>query len=127
MSLVNDLYHYWGNDLVASNGGDLLPVNATIRGQQRILRRLLTNPSEYIAHPDYGGGLPQYIGQTIDIGKIKAVIRSQLQLENSVAANPAPVIDVQQLSADQTGFSVTIQYNDAATNSPVVLSFNVSQ
>ena len=131
MTTLNDLYHYWGTDLTASSTGDLLTVNGTVRGQQRVLRRLLTNPAtdtapgDYIFEPDYGAGLPQFIGQPFDRQKIIARIRGQMLLEGAVASVPPPVIDVAQISADNTAFSVSITYQDAATNTQVTLSFDV--
>lgn len=126
MSLINDISHFWGGDLAPGITGDLLPVNGTNRGQQRILRRLLTNPGDYIFQPAYGAGLPQYVGQLLDANKIAALIRSHIMLEDSVAKTPPPQITVTQTPTDLTGLAVTIAYNDAASNQPVVLSFNVS-
>jgi hypothetical protein len=126
MATLNDLFHYWGNDLVASGSGDLLTVSGTLRGQQRVLRRLLTNPGDYLGHADYGAGLPSFLGQPIDAQKIQGAIRSQMLLEDAVAQTPDPVIVVNQSAADNTAFTVSIAYNDADTNTPVTLSFNVS-
>lgn len=126
-----DIYHYWGNDLVASGTGDLQTVNGTTRGQQRVLRRLLTNPAtpttpgDYIFEPTYGAGLPAFIGQPIDKQKIAAAIRAQMLLESTVAQTPAPVITVTQTPPDNTAFSVSIAYNDAVSNAPVALSFTI--
>ncbi len=108
-------------------------VAGTVRGQQRVLRRLLTNPAtattpgDYIFEPDYGAGLPSFLGQPLDAQKITAAIRSQMMLEDSVAATPAPVITITQLSANNTAFGVGIAYNDADTRKPVTLSFTVGQ
>lgn len=121
---MNDLYQYFGDDLNPSATGDLQPVVTTTRGQQRILRRLLTNPGDYIWHPEYGAGLPRYVGSVIDVSKMRALIRGQVLLEDSVAKTPEPVINVQAISG---GMTVTIQYNDADTNTPQSLSFNVSK
>jgi phage baseplate assembly protein W len=120
---MNDLFQYLGTDLSPSSTGDLLPVSGTVRGQQRILRRLMTNPGDYIWHPDYGAGLPSYVGATIDMRQMKALIRGQIMLEASVAKTPEPVIDVQPIPG---GMAVTIQYNDAQSNTPQSLSFNAS-
>jgi hypothetical protein len=125
MGTLFDLAHFWGNDLTASTTGDFLTVSATVRGQQRVLRRLLTNPGDYIFEPTYGAGLPAFLGQPIDTEKITAVIRAQMLLEDSVAPTPSPVITVAQIGSDNTAFSVDIAYNDAATNAPVTLSFTV--
>lgn len=125
--MINDINHFWGGDLLPGLTGDLQPVNGTTRGQQRILRRLLTNPGDYVFQPTYGAGLPQWVGRLLDAGKITALIRSQIMLEDSVAKTPPPQISVQQTPTDLTGLAVTIAYNDAATNAPTVLSFNVSK
>ena len=124
--LLADLYQIWSTDLRPSNTGDALTVTGTDRGQQRILRRLLTNPGDYIFQPDYGAGLPQYVGQnqshdTLD--KIKGTVTGQVLQEAVVAPSPAPVVTITQLP--DFSLWVWIQYTDAPTGSPVVLSFNV--
>ncbi|MFZ6727330.1 phage tail protein [Undibacterium sp. MH2W] len=134
-----DLFHYIGSDLSASNIGDLQSVSGTVKGQQRVLRRLLTNPQtfdasgkpqtsgDYIFHPEYGAGLPSYVGKTMDIPKITAVIRGQMLLESCVAKNPAPIINVSPINGGFTGgLFIQIQYADAITGDPVSFSFNVS-
>src|SRR5574340_927824 len=120
---MHDLYQYFGSDLNASATGDLQPVDSTVRGQQRILRRLLTNPGDYLWHQDYGAGLPRIVGGMRDIPKIRALIRGQILLEDAVAKTPEPQIDVQEI---QDGLMCTIIYVDAATNAPQTLSFNVT-
>lgn len=133
MATLNDLFHYWGTDLSVSASGDVLTVGGTLRGQQRVLRRLLTNPAnedgpaDYIFHPEYGAGLPRFLGQPIDSQKITAAILAQMVLEDAVAQTPAPTVKVAQVGSDNTAFSVNIAYNDAATNKPVTLSFTVGQ
>lgn len=124
--LLSDLYHIWSTDLEASNSGDLQPVTGTERGQQRVLRRLMTNPGDYIFDPTYGVGLPRYVGEnqskdTLD--RIAGTAAGQMLQEAVVARSPAPVVQIQQL----VDFSlwVFIQYTDAPTGTPVVLSFNV--
>lgn len=125
---LNDLSQYVGGDLSPSGTGDLQAANGTLRGQQRVLRRLLTNPGDYVFHPDYGAGLPQYVGQAVDISKIRALIRGQILLEDSVAKTPAPVIAVSPISGGVGGgIAVSIKYHDAATGQPASLNFNVSK
>ncbi len=121
---MNDLYHYVGNDLLPTVAGDLMPVDGTLRGQQRILRRLITNPGDYIWHPTYGAGLPARVGDVIDVAAVRAIIRSQLALEDVVAKSPAPIIDVQAIDR---GISVELFYTDALTNTPQTLSFDVNR
>lgn len=126
MALINDASHYWGGDLSSSLSptGDIAPASATLRGQQRILRRLLTNPGDYTFHPEYGAGLPAYIGSVATVDQITAVIRGQMLLEDAVARTPAPVITVTPIA---NGVSAQILYNDAQSGQPVTLSFNVSK
>lgn len=131
-----DVAHYWGGDCSAAANGDLLAVSDLERSKQRILRRLLTNPAQkdasgnvivpgdYIFHPDYGAGLPRFVGSVATPAEIQALIRGQMLLESSVARTPAPVISVAQIS---DGISVTINYTDASTSTPIVLAFNVSK
>lgn len=121
---MKDLYHYVGNDLAASATGDLQTVDGAIKGQQRILRRLLTNPGTYIWHPEYGAGLPAKIGDLIDVPKIRALIRGQMLLEEAVAKIPEPVIDLQVIPE---GLAAQIQYVDAVNKTPQVLSFSVTR
>lgn len=131
MATLNDLWHFWGTDLTPSGAGDLLAVSGTARGQQRVLRRLLTNPAtakapgDYVFHGDYGAGLPSFIGKPIDKQKVIAVILSQMLLEDSVARTPTPVVTLKQIGSDNTAYGVNIAYNDAATNAPVTLAFSV--
>jgi len=124
---MRDLYHYWGNDLQPDTTGDLMSVSGPVQGQQRILRRLLTNPGDYLWQQDYGAGLPAYIGQAVDIGKITALIRAQIALEACVAPLPLPEITVEQMATETSGFVVTISYTDAPTGTQQVLSFNVTR
>lgn len=128
MTTLNDISLYVGGDLSPSAVGDLLSANGTIRGQQRVLRRLLTNQGEYLFHPTYGAGLPSFVGQVADVAKIQALIRSQILLEDAVARSPAPVITVTPINRGITGgLAVSIQYVDSVTNQSTSLNFNVSQ
>jgi hypothetical protein len=120
--MAQDLAHWFGQDLNVAASGDLLTVDGTLKGQQRVLRRLLTNPGDYIDEPSYGAGLASKIGLPFDASACEALVRSQIFLEVAVARTPAPVIDVTQLA---TGLSVSIAYTDNDTGSPVALSFTV--
>lgn len=133
---MSDLSHYFGGDLSQSSTGDLLKVDGTEEGVQRVLRRLLTNPAlidadgntliqgDYIFHPDYGAGLPRMVGDTVDIPKIKGRIQGQMFLEACVARSPAPIITVTEI---QGGVSVDIRYNDAQAGAPAALAFDVTK
>jgi phage baseplate assembly protein W len=122
-----DIFHQWGSDLLVGPTGDLGSVSGQSLGQQRVLRRLLTNPGDYIWHPEYGAGLARFIGQPANPLQIKAVIRSQIFKEAAVARSPEPVIDVQASPSDATcSVYVHIRYVDAASQETQTLSFSVS-
>ena len=117
-----DIFHSFGADLVASPTGDIAPATGAMLGQQRVLRRLLTNPADYIWQQGYGAGLAQFVGQPAATGRIRATIRSQIFKEAAVARTPEPVIDV---SFDHAGtVYVHIRYADAATGQTQLLSFS---
>ena len=131
-----DLAHYWGNDLSISANGDLLTtLSATVEGQQRVLRRLLTNAfvtqpdgsqtlADYIFHPTYGAGVPRQVGQTLNIPAVKAAIRAQIFQEAAVARSPEPSITVVPIT---NGVNCIIKYVDSVTRQNVTLNFDASQ
>lgn len=121
---MSDAYHVWGNDLVLDAAGGLLMTDGTDFGVQRVLRRLLTNTTDYLWHLDYGAGLPARIGEPTVAGEIMAICRSQMLLESAVAATPEPVVEVSEIT---DGFYVAIRYTDADTGRPVSTGFSVSQ
>ena len=133
---MSDLNHYIGDDLSLSATGDLALVESTTEGEQRLLRRLLTNSTvrdaagkiesvgDYIWHADYGAGVQKEIGKNIDVRRIRALIRGQIFNEAIVSHNPDPTIIVEAITG---GVSVQIQYVDANTRKPVSLNFNINQ
>lgn len=121
-----DLSHQWGSDLSVGPTGDLAVATGPALGQQRVLRRLLTNPGEYIWQLDYGAGLARFIGQPANPLQIQALIRSQIFKESAVARTPEPVIDVSVSPAGAAGtLYVYIRYQDASSGQAQVLSFSV--
>ena len=122
--LLNDLNHWVGGDVGTSATGDLGTANADTRTQQRIVRRLVTNPGEYIFHVDYGAGLPAKIGETADIPAIRGLIRTQLRLEEGVSQNPEPQITVTSIT---NGIAVGILYTSSVSRRPVSLQFQVNK
>ncbi|QOK90895.1 phage tail protein [Ralstonia pseudosolanacearum] len=122
--VLNDLNHWVGGDLSTTSNGDLALANADTRTQQRIVRRLITNPGDYIWHTDYGAGLPQKIGETLDLPALRGLIRAQVKMEDGVAKSPEPQVDV---AAINNGVSVHIIYTSAITSRPVSLTFNVNK
>jgi phage baseplate assembly protein W len=112
---------------VIGSTGDIGTVTGQLLGQQRVLRRLLTNPGDYIWQLDYGAGLARFIGQPINPLQIRAVIRSQIFKEAAVARQPEPLIDVQVSPEGAPGMVyVHIRYVDAESSQTQVISFSVS-
>ncbi|SMF96028.1 hypothetical protein SAMN02949497_3408 [Methylomagnum ishizawai] len=122
--MTADIDHWFGQDTGTSVTGDLQPVTGVDRGRQRILRRLMTVPGTYITHPDYGAGLPRYIGAVPDVPEIRALILEQMELEAAVGQDPAPQVAIQPI---QDGVAVTLRYLDAPEQVPVVLAFDVTR
>lgn len=121
-----DLSHQWGSDLMIGVTGDLATTTGPQLGQQRVLRRLLTNPGDYIWQLDFGAGLGRFIGQPANVLQIRALIRSQIFKEAAVARVPEPVIDVEVSPAGAVGtVYVHIRYVDAPSGETQVLSFSV--
>jgi phage baseplate assembly protein W len=84
----------------------------------------LTSPGDYIWQLDYGAGLAQFIGQPANALQIRAVVRSQIFKETTVARTPEPVIEVTFGSAGTV--YVYIRYVDADSGQTQILSFSVS-
>ena len=119
-----DIYHFTGGDLEGSSTGDLRTASGVERGKQRILRRLLTNPGDYVFHPEYGAGLGKKVGETVKPGEWKALITGQMLIEECVAIQPPPVV---KLAFIEGGVCVSLAYTDAMTGSPETLSFDVTR
>ena len=119
-----DISHNFGQDIDFDAGGDLALAEGTELGQQRVLRRLLTNPQEYIWHGQYGAGLARFLGRPASAQRIAAIARGQIFKESVVARTPSPVIDV---ASNGTGAVIlTIQYADKEQQKTVLLTVPVS-
>lgn len=120
-----DLFQEYGGDLALGPSGDLLVVSESLLGQQRVLRRLLTNTGDYLWNPSYGAGLARFIGQTANAARIRSIIRSQIFQEAAVARQPEPTIDV-QVNLDGR-VAVQVLYADSVNGQTQVLSFSVGE
>lgn len=100
-----DIYHWIGGDLAKSASGGIQETSGVELLRQRLARRFITNPGDYIQHPEYGGGIPRYIGKLASINEIKAVVLGQVLLEEKVSRATQPIVTISQISG--TG-SVTI-------------------
>lgn len=117
-----DLSHNIGSDLALGSTGDLATVSGDAETQQRVLRRLITNPRAYIWQLPYGGGLAAFIGQPVNDADIAAVVRAQMALEATVAAMPEPTVTVTP-SADGDGTNTAnVSYVDATTGATQTLA-----
>jgi hypothetical protein len=122
-----DIAHQWGTDLEFGSTGDLAVVTGEKWGQQRVLRRLLTNPLDYIWQPSYGAGLAGFVGQPAGSLQITAVIRSQIFKESCVAQSPEPAIDVTLAPGGAAGdVCAYILYADAQSEQSQTLTLQVS-
>lgn len=121
---MTDLALVFGTDLSIDASGDLLTSDGTEEGEERILRRLLTNAAEYIWNASYGAGIAQFLGQPMATVRIQAVIHAQMMQEAIVAQNPPPVVTV---TGQKDGTCVvSIQYVDASTGQNAILGFNLT-
>ncbi len=114
-----DLAHVTGSDLSTSSTGDLAIVDSSPWTQQRVLRRLITNPGDYIWQLSYGGGLAAMIGTTVSAQQAAAIIRKQMSLEAAVSRSPEPKVVVQS-DRNSTVFA-TVSYQDAQTGTSQTL------
>jgi hypothetical protein len=122
-----DIAHQWGSDLGFGPTGDLAVATGSVLGQQRVLRRLLTNLLDYIWQPSYGAGLAGFIGQPANTSQICATIRSQIFKETAVAQSPEPTIDVTLCPGGASGdVYVQILYVDSETGQTQDLTFTMS-
>ena len=97
----------FSGDVSVSATGSLL---TTESNTQRVLRRLLTNPGDYLWHPEYGAGLPARIGTVLDLQELTGLIREQMFLEPSVSHSPEPDI---ALTPIPNGVRAAIRYAQA--------------
>jgi len=114
----------WNADLSLGPSGDISVVRVHACAQQRIIRRLLTNPGDYIWHVDYGAGLGSYVGDPYPRSSIKSLVLNQLTLESLVMMTPSIKIQTNQSSSDPPStISITVQYQvvGAPTANSVVL------
>ncbi|MDD2878004.1 MAG: hypothetical protein PHT60_13605 [Acidiphilium sp.] len=110
----------FGGDLAIGVSGDLALASGSGLTEQRVLRRLLTNPGDYIWQLTYGAGLGRFVGAAGAVGAVTAVARAQMQAESRVAQSPLPQIVVDQ--DNPSGIAMTIAYQDAITGQSTALT-----
>jgi hypothetical protein len=117
-----DIFHEWGCDLMAGSGGDLALSTGSATINQRVCRRLLTNPGDYLWNLDYGGGLAQFVGAPARPADINAIVTTQLALETAVPTVPTPQITASVVDPANGYVVATITYVDPYTKAPVQLN-----
>lgn len=118
-----DLALTFGGDLSTDATGDLAVSSGSQLGQERVLRRLLTNPGNYLWWLAYGAGLARFIGRPAAPLRIAAVTKAQMALEAAVARNPPPKV-VTQVGKDGT-VTESISYVDAVSGTQQILTLPV--
>lgn len=113
---MDDLSLEWGSDLVVGPTGDLLLVSGMDVVGHRIVRRLLTNPGDYIWQINYGAGLARSVGHPLNTARIEAAIRRHLQLEDQVASSPTPTVKVGNVDRAAGVFVADVGYASAEGN-----------
>jgi hypothetical protein len=117
-----DLFHEWCADLAVGSGGDIALASGSDMISQRVCRRLLTNPGDYLWNLDYGGGLARFIGQPARSTEIEAVITSQLLLETAVPTSPAPQVTTTVADIANGYVIANISYVDPTSQNAVTLN-----
>ena len=119
-----DVFLEWGGDFQVSATGGLLMADGDDLVRQRLERRLFTAVQGYVWHPEYGAGLPQKIGSVYQPTQIEAIVRSQINMEASVAPNPPPVVKVSVSPNSPNLTEINISYTNAQTGTAV--SFTIT-
>lgn len=120
-----DISWQYGEDIQTTIQGDFQPVGGIAQTNQRVAKRLLTNPGAVLHHPDYGVGLPKWIGSALSEQRyrsLEADIRQALGLEASVAKTPRPTINF-QLSTDQSLIGISITYYNVVEQKTAIIEF----
>jgi phage baseplate assembly protein W len=123
---MNDIFLEWGGDLAVSSSGDLEVANSTATVNQRVSRRLLTNPGDYLWNLNYGGGLAQFVGEPANTASIEAVVTTQLALESAVPATPAPQVQVSVTDAANGYITANIVYAESISMQTVAINVMAS-
>ncbi len=122
---MHDVSHEWGGDLSVGSSGDLALVTGSDAIDQRVCRRLLTNPGDYLWSLEYGGGLGQFVGLPTNSADIEAVIINQLMLEAAVPATPVPRVTTTVTDATNGNVVATIIYADPESQRSVALNITI--
>jgi hypothetical protein len=116
----------WSGDLSVGPSGDISVAPARMEIRQRIVRRLLTNPGDYIWHSNYGAGLGKFVGEPYSPDLVESTIAGQLRNESLIASVPAPVVRADAVSPGLTAAAaVTIEFQVVGAIMPSTVALNV--
>jgi phage baseplate assembly protein W len=118
-----DLGLAFGGDLAIGPTGDLALADGAALSQQRVLRRLLTNPGDYIWQLAYGAGLGQFVGQPGAPNILAGLVVRQMRNETGVGLSPAPKVTA--AAGIDGSVTMSVSYTDAATQQISTLNFTV--
>lgn len=121
-----DAWHYFGGDLAASAGGDILAVTVPrTESEQRLLRRYFTSEGEYLWHREYGAGLGERVGDVASERDLSAIVTAQTLLEDGIAKFP-PAQSSVVVNVDGT-VTIRVVYLDISTGTPAALTFDINR
>lgn len=112
--------HYCGGDLVLDAAGGIATVSGAEETRQAILRRLCTNPGNYIWQPDYGAGLPAKVGSPANSAEIRGLVAEQMAQE--AAVDQTQPISVTMDNPSIGVYVCNIQYVDLTTQTVQALA-----
>jgi phage baseplate assembly protein W len=122
MGSLSDFNTPWGGDLSLSATGGLELISGANLTSQRLIRRLMTNPGDYIFEPSYGAGLPSYVGRPIQAKTIAGIAKAQAAMEATVES----VTSVTVFAITVNSFGLTIIYIPRSGGGPQILSYTVT-
>lgn len=112
----------WGSDFELSQNGSLIMSTGWEQIKQRVLRRLLTNPSfkladgspisaDYIFDQNYGQGCRRRVGEPIskDIQeKLEQAVNKAVVIDEGLAVAKPPLVEAYKIGTDQLWVQISI-------------------
>ena len=118
-----DVFHQFGNDLVASANGDLLTADSVnLKPATRSAPAVDQSGRLHLAANLWRRASAK-IGDPFDVATIESIVQSQMYLEDSVVRDPPPDVEV---ASFPNGMFVDITYTEADCELDAVLSFPVT-
>lgn len=118
---MSAISHIMGGDLILNGSGGLAIVGPAEQARQSILRRLCTNPGDYLWHLEYGAGLPGKIGQPMNADDILTAVKAQMATEEAVDQTTPPKVALTDMG--DGAYLCLIQYVDLQTQTVQSLTF----